>query len=138
MLDEAEKSASDAGCGIGHGDHRAVARDVGESLPALAGKGIGVADNVIFAGFTLNRNHEVAVHGGWRKEDGRGTNPKAALDGKSRAARHGGQRLRDGAAQLKPRAAAKCRAATGNHAASDGETAAALGKTSSRNENKQK
>ena len=121
-----EKSAGHARSRIGHSNHRAIARDVGQGLPALAGEGIGVVHSVSLAQFTLDGNCKATVHGGWRKEDGRGTNPKAALDGKARAARHDSERLGDGAAQLKPRAAAECCPATSNHAAGDVESRAAL------------
>lgn len=119
LLNEPEKSAGDTGRGIGHGHHRAVAGDVGQGLPAWAGEGIGIAHRVSLAKFALNRDHKVAVHGGWRKKDGRGTNPKAALYGKTRTARHGGERLRDGAGKLKTGAGAGCYAAASNHCASN-------------------
>lgn len=112
---------------IGDGNHRTVAGDVGQGLPAWAGEGIGVAHGVRLSKFALNRDQKVAVPGGWRKEDGRGLNPKAALNGKTRAARNGGNRLGDGAAQLKPSAGAERRATAGNHAARDVKAAAALG-----------
>lgn len=77
--------------------------------------------------FRLDGDDKVCAGLGRSKNDGRGTNPKAALDGKPRAARHGGDGLGDGAAELESRTAAECRAAAGNHAAREGETAAALG-----------
>ena len=138
MLDEPVKSLCHAGRGICHGNNRAIAGDVGQGLPAWAGEGIGIAHGVSLAQITLNRDQKVAVHGSWRKEDGRGTNPKTALDGKARAAWHGGKRLGDGAAQLKARAAAEGRATAGNHAAGDGEPRAALGESRAGNQQEQK
>ena len=137
LLHEPVKSAGDTGGGIGHGDHRAVAGDVCQGLPAWAGKGIGVAHGVILAKFALNRDHEIAVHGGWRKEDGRGLNPKTALNGKAGAAGHGGERLGDSAGQLKTGAAAE-RSPTARHYASGNiEPRAALGEGSAGKRNQQ-
>ena len=126
LLNEPVKSLRDTGRGIGHGNHRAVAGDVGQGLPVWTGKGIGVAHRVRLAEFALYRNHKSAVHGGWRKEDGRGTNPKTALDGEPGAAGHGGQRLGDGAYQLEA-AAGIGFAAAGNDTTGDGEPRTALG-----------
>jgi len=127
LLNEPVKSLRDAGCRIGDGDHRAVAGDVCQGLPAWAGEGIGVAHSVRPAEFALNRDQKVAIHGGRRKEDGRGTNPKTALNGKAGAAWHGGKGLCDGAAHLKTGAATERCASAGNHIASDTEPRAALG-----------
>jgi len=129
LLNETEKSAGHAGGGIGHGNHGAIAGDVCQGLPAWAGERIGVAHSVRLAEFALNRDYEVAIHGGWCKEDWRGTNPKAALNGKARAARHGGERLGDGAGQLKTAARAGRRAAARDNVAGDCEPRAALGKS---------
>ena len=126
LFNEPIKSLRYVGRGIGHGNYRAIAGDVCKGLPARVREGIGVAQGVILAEFALNRDQKVAVHGGWRKEDGRRTNPKTALDGKARAAWHGGQWLGDGAAQLKARTATESCAAASNHAAHDGEPRAAL------------
>jgi len=117
LLHQPVKSSGHAGREIGHGHHRAVAGEIGQRLPTRTRQGIGIAHRVIAARFGLDGDHEVAVHGGWSKKDWRGPDPKAALDGKPCAGRHGGQRLGDGAARLKPRAAVERRAATSNHAA---------------------
>ena len=63
--------------------------------------------------------------------------PKAALDGEASAARHRGQRLGDGAAQLKTATSAGRRAATGYYCASDVEPRAALGESCFRKRNEQ-
>ena len=126
MLKEPVKSLRHTRRGIGHGHHRAVAGDVGQGLPAWAGEGIGVAHRVSLAQFALNRDHKVAVHGSWRKEDWRGSNPKSAFNGKLRAAWPGGKRLGNCAAKLKTRAAAERRAAARHYAARDCEPRAAL------------
>ena len=134
MLNEPVKPLCDAGRGIGDGNHRAITGDVGQGLPAWAGEGVGVAHSVSFAELALNRDHKVAAHGGWRKKDGRGLNPKAALNGKACAAWDGGDGLGNGAAQSKPRAATERRAAARDYATGEGETCAALGKGGAGNE----
>jgi hypothetical protein len=62
LLNKPIKSLRHAGRGIGHGNHRVIAGDVCQGLPAWAGEGIGVAHRVSPAEFTLNRDHVVAVH----------------------------------------------------------------------------
>ena len=138
LLNEPVKSLRDAGCRIGDGDHRAVAGDVCQGLPAWAGEGIGVAHSVSLAEFTLDRDHKVAVHGGWRKEDWRGTNPKAALNGKAGAAWYGGERLGDGAGQLETAAGAGGRAAARDNVAGDCKSRAALSKSCAGNQQEEK
>ena len=127
MLDEPEISFGDAGRGISHRRHRAVARDARQVLPVGRGKRVRVLRRVSFPRLGLEGEDETASRLGGRENDGRWLNPKAALDGKPRTARHGRERLADGAVQLKPRAAARSRATTRNHAARDGEPRAALG-----------
>ena len=138
MLNEPEKSAGDTGRGISHGNYRAIAGDVRQGLPAWAGEGIGVAHSVSLAEFTLDRDHKVAVHGGWRKEDWRGTNPKAALNGKAGAAWYGGERLGDGAGQLETAAGAGGRAAARDNVAGDCKSRAALSKSCAGNQQEEK
>ena len=128
LLSEAVKSLRDARGEVGDGFHRAVAGYAGQTLPVRRRQGIDVLRRVSFSRFGLKREHEIIANFGRGVNNRRRLNPEAALDGKPRAARHGGERLGDGAAQLKPRAAAERRAATGNHTARDGESRAALGK----------
>ena len=138
LLNETEKSAGHAGGGIGHGNHGAIAGDVCQGLPAWAGEGIGVAHSVRLAEFALNRDYEVAIHGGWCKEDWRGTNPKAALNGKAGAAWYGGERLGDGAGQLETAAGAGGRAAARDNVAGDCKSRAALSKSCAGNQQEEK
>lgn len=126
LLVKPVKSLRNAGRGIGHGFHRAVACDAGQILPVQSGKGINILRRVSFSRFGLKREHEIVADFRWRENDWRRPDPKAALNGKAGAARHGGQRLGDGAAQLKPATGAERRAAAGDDAAGDGEAGAAL------------
>ena len=119
------KALRDAEGGVGHGDNVAVARHGGQVLPGGTER-VQVLHRVGLAQFGLDGYQEIGAHLRGRKEDGRRLNPKAALNGKPGAAGHGGQRLGDGAAQLKPRAAAERRAAARNNAARDCKATAAL------------
>ena len=127
LLIEPVESLRDAGGGIGDGLHRAVAGDAGQALPVRRREGIDVLRRVSFSRLGLEREDEVSPDFGWSENDGCGLNPKAALNGKARAARHGGKGLGDGAAQLKPRAAAERRATAGDHAARYSKSRTALG-----------
>jgi len=123
--------------GICHRFHRAVARNARQVLPVWRGKRVRVLHRVGFSRFGLKREHEIVAKLGRRENCRRRPDPKAALNGKTRAAGHSGQRLGDGASQLKPRTAAEGRAATGNHTARNGEPAAALGERRYRTGNEQ-
>ena len=128
LLNEPVKSLRNAGRGIRHRFHRAIARNARQALPVQWSQRVRVLHYVVVPRIGLERDDEVVPDLGRRKERRRRPDPKATLNGKAGAARHGGQRLGDGATQLKPSAAAERRAATGNHTARDGEPRAALGK----------
>ena len=113
--------------GIRHGFHRPIACDVRQILPNQSGKGINVLRSVSFAWLGLERENEVVADFGGRENSGRRPNPKAALNGETAAAWHGGEWLGNRAAQLKTAARAECRAAAGNGTAGDREPRTALG-----------
>ena len=121
----------DAGRGIRHCFHRAVARDARKALPVRRRQRVRVLHGVGVPRIRLERDNEIISALGWRKKCGRRPDPKAALNRKLRAGGHGGEGLGDGAVQLKTVAAAERRAAAGNDAARDGEPRAALGKRGS-------
>ena len=126
LSNEPEISLRDAQGGVGHGDDIAVAGHGNQVLP-IRTEGAHILHRVAMAEFGLDGDEKIGSRFNRCKEDGCRLNPKSALNGKAGAAWHGGHWLGDGAAQLKPRAAAERRAAVGNDAAGDGEPRAALG-----------
>ena len=131
------KALRDAQCGVGHGDDVAGAGHGGQVLPSGTER-VQILHRVSLAQFGLDGDEKIRPDFRGRKEDGHRLNPKAALNGEPRAARHGGERLGDGAAQLKPAAGAGRRATTSYHATGDGEPRAALGESRAGNEQEEK
>ena len=126
LLNEPVIPLGDAGCGVRYRFHRAIARNARQVVPDWRGERVRVLHRVGVPQIGLERDDEVIADLGRRKERRRRPDPKAPANGKPAAAWHGGERLGDGAAQLETAAAAKRRAAAGNHATCDGEPRAAL------------
>ncbi len=131
IFDEPVISLRHTGRRIRHGLHGPVACDTRQILPIQGGKGINVLRSVSFPRFGLEGENETVADFGGRENSGRRPNPKTALNGETGAARHSGEGLADGAAQLKAAAGAECRAAAGNDTASDGKSGTALGESRS-------
>lgn len=101
MLEQPVISARDAGGGIGHRFRRAVAGHSRKTLPICWGQRVRVLHGVGFSKLGLKGEDEIVARFGRGENDRRGPDPEAALNGKTGAGRHGGERLGNGAAQLK-------------------------------------
>ena len=100
MFQKAEIALRRAGGEIRHGLHRSVSSDGSQAFPGQTRERINLLRRVNLAGFGLEREREIVPDLGWREHRWRRPDPKTAMDGTTAAAWHGGQRLRDGAAQL--------------------------------------
>lgn len=138
LFQDPVKALGDAGGAVGDGDRRSGAGNIGQRLPG-GSQVVQVLHGVSFSRHGLQRKHKVISDFGWGENDWRGPDPKPALNAESGARWHGGQRLGDGAGQLKAAASAERRPAACNYATSDREAAAALGESRAGNqEEKQK